>query len=303
MEKKYLIEKWLANDLSEDELKAFELLEDHDLHMDIIEGAKHFKASHFSKAPPFEVVEARLNSEVKVKKLNWMQPLLRLTGAFVIGIGIYFLFFFNNLTEVSTMASQKTTIELPDASTVTLNALTEISYNKSRWDRNRAVNLEGEAYFKVAKGEVFDVITEEGIVTVVGTQFNVKQRDNFFEVKCYEGIVRVSAKDQTKELQAGDSFRLYQGDISLGNTTFQSPQWTKEISDFRSVPFNEVVAELERQYNITITYDDAYRGRLFTGGFVHNSLENALRSITEPQELTYTIESSNQVRLQKRGQK
>ena len=302
MEKEYLIKKWLANDLTEEELKAFELLEDHKLHTEIIENAEYFKASHFSKPDAFEKLDERLSTHVPVKKINWMRPLLRMTGIFVIGIGVYFLFFFNNLTQIQTLASEKTTIELPDASTVVLNALSEISYNKNGWNRSREVNLDGEAFFKVAKGEVFDVITSGGIVTVVGTQFNVKQGENYFEVKCYEGIVRVSSKDNTKELLAGDTFRIYQSKVSFSRTTYQIPQWTKDISDFHSVPFYEVIDELERQYNIQVTYDTTIEKRLFTGAFVHNNLDHALKSITEPQELTYAIESSNQVRLKRIGQ-
>ena len=297
MEKEYLIKKWLANDLTEDELKAFESMEDHALHTQIIADASYFKASHFSKAESFEKLESRLPKEVPVRKLNWIKPLLRIAGVFVVGIGVYFLLFANNLTHVKTLASQKTTIELPDASAVTLNALTEISYNKSRWNSNREVHLDGEAYFKVAKGEVFDVITEEGTVTVVGTQFNVKQRSNYFEVKCYEGIVRVVAQGTTKELLAGDTFRLYGDDLTFNSTSYQLPQWTKDVSDFRSVPFSEVIAELERQYNITVAYNTENAARLFSGGFVHNNLDNALKSITEPLELTYTMETATQVRL------
>ena len=301
MDKDYLIKKWLANDLTEEELKAFELLEDHDLHTEIIESAHYFKASHFSKVAEFEKLEDRLSDENQVRKLNRMRPLLRIAGIFVIGFGIYFLFFYNNIIQVQTLASQKTTVELPDASEITLNALTEINYSKNRWDNNREVKLDGEAFFIVAKGEVFDVITSEGIVTVVGTQFNVKQRGTYFEVKCYEGVVRVTSNNTTRELMAGDTFRMYNNEVMISKTSFQTPQWTKDISDFKSVPFGEVIAELERQYDITVTYDTSYGNRLFTGGFVHNNLDNALKSITEPLELTYSIESSNQVRLKNSG--
>ncbi len=302
MEKDYLIEKWLANDLSAEERKAFEQLEDHDFLTEIIDSAQYFKASEFSGAPPFEDLEARLTSEVPLRKIGWIKPLLRLTGAIVVGLGIYFLFFFSSLTEVTTLASEQTTIELPDASSVTLNAASALSYNKKRWNQNREVNLDGEAYFKVAKGKVFDVITEDGVVTVVGTQFSVKQRKDYFEVKCYEGIVRVTTPNEVEELQAGDGYRLYQGKSSKRSVTYQAPQWTKEVSDFRAVPFSEVIAELERQYNVQVDYEGIDPNRLFTGGFVHNNLENALRSITAPQELTYTLESDNQVRLRKSGQ-
>jgi len=301
MEKDYLLKKWLNNNLTDEEQKAFERLEDHDLHTAIIEKASYFKASQFSQAASFESLESRLLEQVPVRKLNWTQTLLRLTGVIVIAFGLYFLLFFNNLTHVETLASEKTTFELPDASTVTLNALTEVSYHKRNWEKHREITLEGEAYFRVAKGEVFDVITEEGVVTVVGTQFNVKQRGPYFEVTCYEGVVKVTSHETTKELLAGDSFSVYGNDVKFDTTTGASPQWTKNVSEFRSIPFREVIAELERQYDISVAYDADYATRIFSGGFTHNDLDNALKSITEPLKLTYKMESTTQVRLQPSG--
>ncbi len=302
MEKDYLIKKWLTNDLTKAEQKAFESLEDYDLHIDIIENARYFKASHFSKADGFEKLDERLVNASPVKKINWIRPLMRIASVFIVGIGIYFLFFFNSLTHIETIASEKTTIELPDSSSITLNALSKISYNKSRWNSNREVKLDGEAFFKVAKGEVFDVVTSDGTVSVLGTQFNVKQRENYFEVVCYEGIVQVTSGENTKKLLAGDTFRIHDDIFSFSSTSFQYPQWTDNISNFKSVQFSEVIEELERQYNITVQFNNPKLNQLFTGGFVHNDLDNALRSISEPLGLTYKIESSNQVRLLDREQ-
>ncbi len=229
-----------------------------------------------------------------------MTPFMRIAAVLVVGLGLYFLFFSNNVNTISTLASEKTTIELPDSSEVILNALSTLSYSETKWNSKREVSLEGEAFFKVAKGKVFDVLTEDGVVTVVGTQFNVKQRDNYFEVKCYEGIVRVTAGETVKELTVGDSFRLMNGTSNFFETSYLQPQWTKNVSSFKAVPFSEVIAELERQYNVTVVISNTGFNPEFTGGFVHDNLENALKSIAQPLELTYTIESNNTVRLEKR---
>jgi Fe2+-dicitrate sensor, membrane component len=66
---------------------------------------------------------------------------------------------------------------------VNLNSSSQLSYSKNKWDSKREVTLNGEAFFKVSKGSTFDVITLNGKVSVLGTQFNVKQRENYFEVK------------------------------------------------------------------------------------------------------------------------
>ena len=297
MDKEYLIKKWLNDDLKDAERIAFEELDDHRLHNDIVEGAQYFKASHFSKVSAFDELEGRSTKAIQVKKLNWIKPLMRIASVLVIGLGVYFFFFFNSLTHIETLASEKITTELPDGSSIILNALTTISYNKSKWDSNREIQLDGEAYFKVAKGKVFDVVTDNGVVSVLGTQFNIKQRDNYFEVMCYEGIVRVATNDTVKKLLAGDTFRMNNDILSFSDTKYAHSQWTKNVSTFKSVPFEQVIDELERQYGILIIDESKKSNRLFTGGFVQDDLENALNSISEPLGLNYKIESSNQVRI------
>lgn len=296
MEKEDLIQKWLNNDLTDSEKDAFTQLEDYQLNIDIISSAMHFKASHFSKIEDFNVFKERYNSQnTPVKKLHWAAPMLRIASVAVIAFGIYFTFFFNNLTQIQTLANQKTTIELPDQSQVTLNALSLIEYNKRDWNDKRYVKLEGEAYFEVAKGKKFDVHTEDGIVTVIGTKFNVKQRNNYFEVKCFEGIVSVTSDSITRQLVAGDIYQILDGVFIQDKTRSQIPQWTINTSSFKSIPFKEVIAELERQYNIEVTLKNLNSNRIFTGGFIHDDLENALISITQPMDLTYELSSSNLV--------
>jgi ferric-dicitrate binding protein FerR (iron transport regulator) len=48
---------------------------------------------------------------------------------------------------------------LPDQSQVLLNAGSQASFKSWDWSSNRAVSLQGEAYFKVAKGQKFTVET------------------------------------------------------------------------------------------------------------------------------------------------
>ncbi|NND79334.1 MAG: DUF4974 domain-containing protein [Maribacter sp.] len=298
MNKEYLVKKWLADELSDAERKEFEQLEDFQLHKDILDNAAYFKSSGFSEMDDFENFSKRLDTLGNpVRKMNWVKPLLRIASVFVIGFTLYYLFLFNNVVEVQTLVSEKTTIELPDASTVIVNAMSEVRYSKREWSQKRELELQGEAFFDVAKGSKFNVITTEGIVSVLGTQFNVKQRGSYFEVECFEGIVKVTSQNTSEQLKAGDRFRFSNGQISLGKTTFQNPQWTKNVSSFDRIPLSEVISELERQYNVEVAVDKIKTERLFTGGFVHDNIENALKSITEPLDLGYNIEAGNRVSL------
>lgn len=296
-----LEKKWLNDKLTHDELSIFKELEDYELNKEILETAQNFKAANFSTVSSYEDFKANLpaKKEVPVIKLQQFKKLYRIAAIFVVSLGLYFAFFANSITTVKTLASKQDTIELPDASSVTLNANSQIAYSKSRWNSKREVTLEGEAYFKVAKGAKFDVKTTTGVVSVLGTQFTVKQRDNYFEVKCFEGVVSVQNNNTTHKLTAGKTYRLLNGIATLNTTVKNSPDWLHNITNFESVPLIEVLNELERQYNVTINRKDIDVNRIFTGGFVHNNLEQALQSITIPLELRYKNDNKNTVTLYK----
>lgn len=301
MDKEYLIQKWLADDLSPEEREAFEAMQEAGFLEGIAADAAAFKAPEFSIEANYQDLKEQIqSSENQLKKLHWSNPFLRIASVLVVGLGLYFAFIYENLTEIRSDYGQKIVITLPDDSEVTVNALSEIAYNENKWDKNREINLEGEAYFDVAKGARFDVVTSQGSVTVLGTEFNVKQRGTFFEVHCYEGKVQVTAEAHDSVLFEGDYFRLMDGVVSTGKNTSAEPRWTNNVSDFDRVPLSEVFAELERQYEIEIILEEVHSDQLFTGVFGHDNLEMALVAITEPLDLEYASVQEGKVRIRVR---
>ncbi len=296
MNKESLDKKWLNNELSESEREAYVKTDDYILSTRILEKAKYFKASENYKIVDFEDFKINYCHTNKTNKL-WWRPLLKIACILVIAFGVYFTFFNSSQSKTLTLASEKTEISLPDNSRVVLNALSKIEYDKKDWQTNRSLKLDGEAYFKVAKGNTFDVITKKGKVTVVGTEFNVNHRADYFEVVCFEGIVNVTSDTITRQLLAGDSFRILNDTFSEQKTKHKEPQWTLNTSYFDAIPLVEVLNELERQYNIEVTIKSIDSNRLFTGGFSHNNLEKALKSITQPMGLSYKLNSSNLVEI------
>ncbi|MBG6132401.1 ferric-dicitrate binding protein FerR (iron transport regulator) [Aquimarina sp. EL_43] len=302
MDKEYLIKKWLSDELSEEERRAFENLEDYDSHIKILEGAKKFKASEVVEITDLETFYARIHdkNQSKVKNIGWYKPLLKIAATVVIVLGVTSLFFMFGDTHVDTLIGEKITIKLPDASEVTLNSKSSVRYNEKKWDKIRSVNLDGEALFKVSKGSRFDVVTSFGVVTVLGTQFNVKSRDGYFEVTCLEGLVSLTRDENfTRNIPAGSSFRIVKDNITFEKNSNSFPSWVSNTSSFKSVPFEEVIKEFERHYDVTFSIDNIDTQRIFTGGFVHNNLQDGLKSITLPLDLNYSIDTSNHITFQK----
>ena len=286
MEKEYLIKKWLDNSLTPEELEAFKALEDYEALTKLSNYTKGFKAPEYNEDEALKTVLHQIETK-KQSKTNWLQPVLKIASILVLCFGAYY--YTTTLdTTFTTDFSEKISVELPDHSKVDLNALSSITFNKSDWKNNRNVSLKGEAFFDVEKGSSFNVNTPNGIVTVLGTEFNVKQRDNFFEVTCYEGLVQVTYKNNKSKIKPGESF-LVLNDLVINNqTVYSQPQWLTNTSAFKSLPLKEVIAELERQYNVKGETKNINTDLLFTGRFTHNNLDTALKSITQPLQLTYT---------------
>jgi len=298
MEEEYLIKKWLADELSDTEWEEFKKLDDYDLNLEILENAKYFKASHFSSVKSYNNYKKDLkDKKTPVIKLSNYKVIFRIAALFVISLSIYFAFFFNNLTTIETLASQNNSFNLPDASTVILNSESKAEYSKKKWDHKREVSLQGEAFFKVAKGSKFNVITTGGTVSVIGTQFNVKNRDNYFEVKCFEGVVAINNNGKSQQLTKGISYRILNNEVSIDSTYNSQPEWIVNRSSFKSVPLYIMLEEFERQYNVVIKTQNINIDKIITGGFVHNNLEQALTTLTVPFDLTYKQNQSNIITL------
>lgn len=297
MDNERLLRKWLANKLTDSEKKEFERMDDYELNKRIVDSARCFKAPDFSSEESYKALRNKLDNRknTKVVKLASIKTLLQIAAIFLIFFSAVQLYRYNRFTVVETETGQIATLKLPDSSSVSLNALSKITYSKSRWKNKRSVELEGEAFFEVAKGARFDVLGQDAIVSVLGTKFSVNNRENYFEVKCFEGLVNVNRNGENQELSAGKTYRVINNTVELGVTDGDSPDWLSNFSSFNSVPLLQVLNEMERQYNVEIVTRGIDAQRLFTGSFVNDNLEQALLSVTIPFSFEFEIENSNKI--------
>lgn len=289
MTKNELIQKWLQDDLNPQQTEAFKALDDYEALMKLSEGLKHFKAPDFDEEAVYETISTQI-SKKSDSKTHWLKPVLRIAALIAISLSVYYYTTTLN-TNIATLAAEKTNFTLPDNSEVSLNTLSQITYNKKNWNDSRELTLDGEAYFKVEKGSKFNVKTAAGTVTVLGTQFLVENRDNIFEVICYEGSVQVTTENKNMVLKPGNQFLILDGKfIVREKDEAPAPAWLKNESQFKSMPYKFVLNELERQYQLTIDSKNVNTTVLFTGKFVHTDLELALKAITLPLNIEYTKE-------------
>ena len=289
MNREELILKWLDHSLNSQELEQFKALEDYNDFVKLNSSLQHFKAPEYNISDELKSVRSTILITHKQSKHNWVKQLLRVAAILVIGFSIFY--YTTTLdTTVKTLVAEKSLIELPDGSSTHLNAQSTLTYNKKNWNKTRNLKLNGEAFFKVTKGSTFNVITENGTVTVLGTQFNVKHRSNLFEVVCFEGSVSVTNNIKTTILKPGDCYLILDGKyIAKEKENLKSPNWIANKSYFKSMPFQYVLNEFERQYDMKIDAQNIDLQELYSGNFIHSDINLALKSITLPFNLNYSI--------------
>jgi ferric-dicitrate binding protein FerR (iron transport regulator) len=293
MENENDILKWLNRDISDEELTRLKETKD----FTTLDKIAHYSAQ--IETPKVDIEKAL--SELKLKTNNTakkgkvvsfnFKKFYKYAAVIVVLLTTSYFLLFNNDVNFKTQFAQTKNFNLPDNSKVTLNANSEITYSKKDWENNRNLTLDGEAFFKVEKGKKFTVNTQIGAVTVLGTQFNVKERDNYFEVKTYEGLVSVAYKDTLVKLPKGTIFKVVNGIIDTHNTfDISEKSWLQKESNFKSTALRFVLQEIENQFNYTIETKNIDLDILYSGGFTHSDINVALKSITIPLQLSYKID-------------
>jgi len=290
MEKHYILHNYLNGTATQEEIAQLKADPEYASYIKIAEATKCFDTPDFDEKATFNAISEKLEQQPKVKKLNLWPTVLKIAAVFAVIVAGY-LYVDSLETTISTSVAEKQNFNLPDGSEVALNANSTIEYQKNKWDNNRTLELDGEAYFKVTKGNTFTVQTKIGAITVLGTQFNVFARDNKLNVNCYEGLVSVAFNDTLIKLPTGKSLQIKNGTlVTEHQSVTEKPSWIDNESSFENASLTTVLDELKRQYPITVQVDDNLKTKRFSGSFAHNNLDLALQLICAPLNLTYTIE-------------
>jgi len=286
--KEDILAKWLSGELSDEELDALEGSEALKELKQLTQEVDQWSMPKYNTDAGYQKMKKRLEDKApKNLKSKWIKIISTIT---IIGLLLYGMlsFFGNQNEELKANPGQHINFAFQDGSEVRLNAGSSIKYETSDWSKNRAIKLEGEAAFEVSKGAPFTVATQNGIVTVLGTQFNVRAWGDNLYVECYEGKVQVQYGDQRTIIVAQEAVNIIDGSMNakqvINNT---SPLWQNGLSRFYNDKLKVVCDEIERQYEISVDLRAADRN--FSGNFRHDDLDNALRSICIPLKLNYTI--------------
>ncbi|MDY0986144.1 DUF4974 domain-containing protein [Flavobacterium sp. CFBP9031] len=203
----------------------------------------------------------------------------------------------NSFNTLSTPTGGQYNIVLADGTKVFLNAVSSIKYPTQFNGDQRIVELEGEAYFEVAKNKSkpFLVKSANQTIEVLGTHFNVHAYNNESVVKTtlLEGSVAVSSKNQKAILKPGQ-----QSDISESSSkiavkevdTEAAIAWKNGRFKFDNADLKSVMKQLERWYGIKVEYRGDVSDVRFNGGTFRNKNLSEVLKVLELSNIKFKVE-------------
>jgi ferric-dicitrate binding protein FerR (iron transport regulator) len=229
--------------------------------------------------------------------------------AILLTIGaIYLIKQARSKTSVRTQYGEIKIIVLPDASTVTLNSNSQLSYASDWRDAdNREVWLEGEAFFEVRKktnGQKFTVRTRRLRVEVLGTKFNVNGRHNATQVVLTEGKVKLqtaqSSLDTTVLMRVGEWIEVTEAKESFRKKVV-NPEvysaWKNREWILDNLSLQEIADKIEETYGVHVEIKgiDAANERI-TGAVPTHSLPMLLEALATTSQVKIT-QTDNQITI------
>lgn len=168
--------------------------------------------------------------------------------------------------EVYVPNGERMQVLFQDGSKVHLNSGSRIRYPKQFGLSERRVQLEGEAWFEVAKNRNRPFVVDLSCldVRVLGTTFDVKAYpgEEAILVALESGSVELKSKTLKNLLLKPGEKAFYNRasgrcEVARSRNVAAYSAWRRNVLVFKDAPLSEVMATLSRTYNIAFTVADS----------------------------------------------
>lgn len=227
------------------------------------------------------------------------------------------------LNKIATARGEQYQVVLPDGSKVWLNAASTLTFPTTfAAQKNRKVELSGEAYFEVAKDKTHPFIVKSGQqeVQVLGTHFNISAYEATSDVKTaagttasltgvktltgikttlLEGQVKVSsplAQNQSGNsvvLEPGEQATLTSKSLAVSAVDVRlAVDWKNGEFRFRNEPLPAILDKIARWYDVDIDYvPDAQHIPTFSGSVSRfANVATVLNMLGKASDLRFSIQ-------------
>lgn len=207
----------------------------------------------------------------------------------------------SQVVKIQTGIGERSKAILPDGTEVSLNAMTSVTYDCSMSSGKRQVNVEGEAYFDVAKDaeHPFVIDANQMEVTCLGTALNVRNYadEQTSSVVLVEGKVRVTTESGDLTMEPDSRVECDKESLQLSKTKVLASNytcWLKGETRYNNQSLENIARELARNYHINIIItSDELKAQHFTGYLGSCSLRNVLDILTITSDMAYHIDGDS----------
>lgn len=226
---------------------------------------------------------------VTTRRRRWLYSIAAVAAVTLLGIMIIPE---KEIVVTSKMANAELVL-LPAESKVMLSPESTISYKSKNWSERRNVQLDGSAEFSVSKGVPFSVLTDNGSVEVLGTEFNVVSFEDVFQVRVTEGRVSATSKNHQKILTAGMAF--YKNPKWEGEHAIDKDWSAKEIYfAFEERPLSDVLKAIQFFSGKSIENNGIDTTTSYTGSFdTSEGIEVSLETVLWPLGIEFNITTTS----------
>ncbi|MGN6420407.1 MAG: FecR family protein [Pseudobacter sp.] len=203
---------------------------------------------------------------------------------------------------MSTPRGRQFQLQLPDGTQVWLNAASSIRYPSAFSGNERKVEITGEAYLNVAKDprRPFRVVTAAQMATVTGTQFNVNAYADEMQERTtlVEGGVNVNdiSSNAISQLHPGEQALLKDGRLTVRKVDLEEvTAWKNGLFHFVNADIPAVMRQLQRWYNIEVSYEGKIPQREFQGKMQRDLNLSELLTLLEKADVHFRLEENRKL--------
>lgn len=193
----------------------------------------------------------------------------------------------NNYVKIETKYGQIQRIQFPGESSVILNANSTLRYSEPFLNDQTTLYLEGEAYFDIqapsdSQGEPRElkIYTPDGMITILGTKFNVNTRDGLTTVVLEQGKVNL-VKNPAQTGQVEKSYLMSPGELALFSNSGDGFQvrnvhtdlytsWTELAWVFDNTPLSDIAKRIESTYGLEVIIKEIETAQMKFSGTAPN---------------------------------
>ena len=190
-------------------------------------------------------------------------------------------------------------IQLPDGSTVWVNANSKLYFPNRFPADERFVKVEGEAFFKVQKDKKrpFKVQSGDLNIAVLGTSFNVRAyQPKHFATTLVEGSVQLTYGDQRIMMSPGEKVYIDAKDkLKIQTVDIESATaWKEGYFYFKDEPLVKILQDISYWYDLKVSITgDLPRGR-YSGSMDRNSkLTGVLNMLSNVANLDFSLDGNH----------